>query len=86
MKYGVLYFLFVRETDRCIFYFYAVIDKKMFFFTLNIKSFMSVMFKECLKNSMVPFIITDELKMFYYRGLHEWPHVQGYLMDTCLTA
>ena len=45
-----------------------------------------IMFKECLKNSVVPFIITDELKMFYYRGLHEWPHVPGYLMDTCLTA
>lgn len=45
-----------------------------------------IMFKECLKNGIVPFIITDELKMFYYRGLHEWPHVQGYLMDTCLTA
>lgn len=45
-----------------------------------------VMFKECLKNSIVPFVITDELKMFYYRGLHEWPQIPGYLMDTCLTA
>ena len=45
-----------------------------------------IMFKECLKNSIVPFIITDELKMFYYRGLHEWPHVPGFLTDTCLTA
>ena len=45
-----------------------------------------VMFKECLKNGIVPFIITDELKMFYYRGLHEWPQVPGYLTDTCLTA
>ena len=45
-----------------------------------------IMFKECLKNSIVPFVITDELKMFYYRGLHEWPQVPGYLMDTCLTA
>ena len=45
-----------------------------------------VMFKECLKNSIVPFIITDELKMFYYRGLREWPHIPGYLMDTCLAA
>ena len=45
-----------------------------------------VMFKECLKNSIVPFIITDELKMFYYRGLREWPQVPGYLTDTCLTA
>ena len=45
-----------------------------------------VMFKECLTNNIVPFIITDELKMFYYRGLHEWGHIDGYLMDTCLTA
>lgn len=45
-----------------------------------------VMFKECLAAGIVPFIITDALKMFYYRGLHEWPRVRGYLMDTCLTA
>ncbi len=45
-----------------------------------------IMFKECLNNGIVPFIITDELKMFYYRGLREWNHVRGYLMDTCLTV
>ena len=45
-----------------------------------------VMFKECLANGYVPFIITDELKMFYYRGLREWGRVNGYLTDTCLTA
>lgn len=45
-----------------------------------------IMFKECLKNNIVPFIITDELKMFYYRGLHEWPQVPGCLTDTCLAA
>lgn len=45
-----------------------------------------VMFKECLANAMVPFIITDELKLFYYRGLREWGHINGYLTDTCLTA
>ena len=45
-----------------------------------------VMFKECLANGFVPFIITDELKMFYYRGLSEWESVRGYLLDTCLTA
>lgn len=45
-----------------------------------------IMFKECLANGIVPFIITDELKMFYYRGLREWGHVNGYLTDTCLTA
>lgn len=45
-----------------------------------------VMFKECLGNGIVPFIITDELKLFYYRGLREWGHINGYLIDTCLTA
>ncbi len=45
-----------------------------------------IMFKECLANNIVPFIITEQLKMFYYRGLREWQHIQGYLMDTCLTA
>ena len=45
-----------------------------------------IMFKECLANRIVPFIITDELKMFYYRGLHEWGKINGYLTDTCLTA
>ena len=45
-----------------------------------------LMFKECLNYHHVPFIITDELKMFYYRGLREWGHINGYLTDTCLTA
>ena len=45
-----------------------------------------LMFKECLRYGHVPFIITDELKLFYYRGLQEWGHVNGYLIDTCLTA
>lgn len=45
-----------------------------------------LLFKECLRNSIVPFIITDDLKMFYYRGLHEWKTERGYLLDTCLTA
>lgn len=45
-----------------------------------------IMFKECLNHGIVPFIITDELKMFYYRGLREWPYTPGYLTDTCLTA
>lgn len=45
-----------------------------------------IMFKECLAAGIVPFIITEELKMYYYRGLREWPRVQGFLLDTCLTA
>lgn len=44
------------------------------------------MFKECLANSIVPFIITDEMKRFYYRGLREWNREPGYLSDTILTA
>lgn len=45
-----------------------------------------IMFKECLANGIVPFIITDELKLFYYRGLREWGHIREFLTDTCLTA
>ena len=45
-----------------------------------------IMFKECLANGHVPFIITEDLKFFYYRGLKEWNNVRGYLIDTCLTA
>ena len=45
-----------------------------------------IMFKECLKYNIVPFIIEDNLKMFYYRGFKEWDREKGYLTDTCLTA
>ena len=45
-----------------------------------------IMFKECLKYNIVPFIIEDNLKLFYYRGLKEWNSEKEYLMDTCLTA
>lgn len=45
-----------------------------------------IMFKECLSSGIVPFIITDDLKYFYYRGLQNWPDIPGYLRDTCLTA
>jgi len=45
-----------------------------------------VTFKECLANGFVPFSITDELKMYYYRGLQQWNSQRGYLLDTCLTA
>lgn len=45
-----------------------------------------IMLRECLRLGYVPFIITDELKMYYYRGLQNWPDIKGYLMDTCLTA
>lgn len=43
-----------------------------------------VALKECLRHSIVPFIIEDSKKMFYYRGLSEWEKEPGYLTDTCL--
>ena len=45
-----------------------------------------IMFKECLKHNIVPFIITEELKMYYYRGIKNWKDERGYLRDTCLTG
>ncbi len=45
-----------------------------------------ILFKECLKHNIVPFIIEDNLKMFYYRGLKEWDREKGFLVDTCLAA
>lgn len=45
-----------------------------------------IMFKECLANNIVPFIIEDEFKFYYYRGLKEWKYERGYLIDTCLAA
>ncbi len=45
-----------------------------------------ILFKECLRNDIVPFIIGDDIKEFYYRGLQEWKNEKGYLRDTCLTA
>ena len=45
-----------------------------------------ILFKECLRNGIVPFIIHDELKLFYYRGLQHWPEERGYLRDTCIAA
>ena len=45
-----------------------------------------LLFKECLRNNIVPFIIDDDLKLFYYRGLAEWENERGYLRDTCLSA
>lgn len=45
-----------------------------------------IIFKECLKNNIVPFIIQDADKLFYYRGLKEYKSEKGYLTDTCLNA
>ena len=45
-----------------------------------------IMFKECLKHNIVPFIITEELKTYYYRGIKNWKEERGFLRDTCLTG
>ena len=45
-----------------------------------------IMFKECLANNIVPFIIDEEHKIFYYRGLKEWNNEKGFLIDTCLSC
>jgi len=45
-----------------------------------------ILFRECLKNNIIPFIIDNEHKQFYYRGLREFATVRGYLLDTCLSA
>ena len=45
-----------------------------------------ILFKECLKYDIIPFIIDEDLKWYYYRGLSEWNRERGYLRDTCLTA
>lgn len=45
-----------------------------------------IMFKECLKHGYVPFIIGDDMKYFYYRGLSDWGGQNGFLLDTCLAA
>lgn len=45
-----------------------------------------LMFWQCLQSAIVPFIITQDLRLFYYRGIQNWGHIDGYLTDTCLTA
>ncbi|HFI0767929.1 TPA: Fic family protein [Streptococcus suis] len=45
-----------------------------------------IMFKECLKHGHIPFIIGDDMKYVYYRGLAEWGEQNGFLLDTCLVA
>ena len=45
-----------------------------------------ILFWQCLQNGIVPFIITEELRLYYYRGIQNWGSTNGYLRDTCLTA
>ncbi len=45
-----------------------------------------IMLKECLKYNFIPILITDDIKMFYYRGLKNWVNEHGWLIDTCLSG
>ncbi len=45
-----------------------------------------LMFWQCLQANVVPFIISEELRLYYYRGIQQWGQTNGYLRDTCLTA
>lgn len=45
-----------------------------------------LLFWQCLRAGIVPFIITEDLRLFYYRGIQHWGKINGYLRDTCLTA
>lgn len=45
-----------------------------------------LLFWQCLQAGEVPFIITEDLRLFYYRGIQNWGQINGYLRDTCLTA
>lgn len=80
---------------------YNAIEKKSYEQILNFhKNFESIhpfqdgngrvgrllMFKECLANNIIPFIIDEKHKLFYYRGLKEWKSEKGYLIDTCLSC
>lgn len=45
-----------------------------------------LLFWQCLQAAIVPFIITENLRLYYYRGIQNWGHINGYLTDTCLSA
>ena len=45
-----------------------------------------LMFWQCLQNNIIPFIITEDLRLYYYRGIQNWDRINGFLTDTCLTA
>ena len=91
----------VKEEMKKLLSFYNKIEQKSFEHILNFHNhFESIhpfqdgngrvgrllMFKECLANNIVPFIIDEDHKLFYYRGLKEWKNEKGYLTDTCLSC
>ena len=45
-----------------------------------------LMFWQCLHSRVVPFIITEDLRLYYYRGIQNWGNINGFMADTCLTA
>ena len=45
-----------------------------------------LIFWQCLQNNIIPFIITEDLRLYYYRGIQNWDRINGFLTDTCLTA
>ena len=75
-----------KATEEDIFAFHVQFERVFPFEDGNGRVGRLIMFKECLKYNIVPFIIEDSLKLYYYRGLKEWDNEKGYLMDTCLTA
>ena len=91
----------VKEEMKILLHDYNAIEQKSFEQILEFhKNFESIhpfqdgngrvgrllMFKECLANNIVPFIIDEDHKLFYYRGLKEWKNEKGYLTDTCLSC
>ncbi|MBQ1505513.1 MAG: Fic family protein, partial [Erysipelotrichales bacterium] len=79
-EYHSLDFVNIREIVR----FHAEFEKIHPFQDGNGRVGRLIALKECLHHHVVPFLIEDTKKQFYYRGLREWPEQPGYLMDTCL--
>ena len=82
----MLYNALPSKTFEDIVAFHVAFERVHPFQDVNGRVSRLILFKECLKHNIVPFIIEDNLKLFYYRGLEEWNREKGFLMDTCLTA
>ena len=82
-KHGALYPRTVDLPDRADVTDFSYIHFFVFMYGAGLRL---LLFKECLRNNIVPFIIEDDTKMFYYRGMKGWQNERGYLRDTCLAA